>query len=381
MTLGVEEEFLLVAPGPGTPVGRIAPILAHGAADPGAEGGRFAAEMLGTQVEVVTGICGDLGSLREQLVRGRARLASAAEAEGVRPLATGTPVLEDGVPPFAAGARFARIGEMYQRVARDYQVCGCHVHVGVPDLETAVAVADHLRPWLPTLLALSVNSPYRNGADTGYQSWRIAEMARFPNAGVPPRHGSADVYLERVQRLVDSGMLVDSTMTFWLARASVRYSTVEVRAADTAASVHDAVLQAALTRGLVRTALHELAAGREAPDADDQVCAAALWAASRYGLNGPGVHAVRGVQLPARALVDELVAWARPGLEETGDLPAVRALLAWLDRTGTGADRQRRAAADGLPAVVDMLADQFLAAAGDTPNGTHPNALNTPHEA
>ncbi|WP_153532122.1 carboxylate-amine ligase [Actinomadura macrotermitis] len=370
--MGVEEEFLLVDPAAGTTAPLAAPVLARavaatveaaatGAIGTGAAGTggaiRFSAEMLSTQVESITGICTGLDQLREELVRGRAFLAAAARAEGVRLAATGTAVLPGADPPVTEGARFARIAGMYEAVVRDYQCCGCHVHVGVPDHETAVAVTNHLRPWLPTLVALSANSPYAHGRDTGYQSWRMLEQARFPGAGVPPYCASAAEYDRTLDQLVDFGVLADPSMTFWLARPSTRYPTVEVRAADTALGVDDAVLQAALTRALVRTALAALDAGREAPPVPGQVCAAALWAAARHGISGDGVHPVLERPLPAVVLAEELLVWVRPALEDAGDLGTVRSLLDRLRREGTGATRQRRAAAAGLPAVVAMLAE------------------------
>ncbi|MBW8483613.1 carboxylate-amine ligase [Actinomadura parmotrematis] len=356
LTMGVEEEFLLVDPATGATVARAGPVLRRARASRGVAAARFSAELTAAQVESVTGVHTSLDALCAELADGRARLAAAAAAEGALPIATGTPVAPAPDAPFTEGERFTAIADLYEQVVRGYESCGCHVHVGVPDLDHAVAVTDHLRPWLPTLLAVSANSPSDRGRDTGYQSWRMLEQARFPGSGVPPRFGSAAAYRARLERLVECGVLVDEAMTFWLARPSSRFPTVEVRAADTAAAPADAVLQAALTRALVRTALDDLAAGREAPAADDQVCAAAVWSAARYGLAGPAVHPVREQRVPARDLLDELLDHVRDALEDAGDDAAVRTLVGRLDREGTGADRQRRAAARGLPALLDTIA-------------------------
>lgn len=226
---------------------------------------------------------------------------------------------------------------------------------------------NHLRLWLPTLLALSANSPFDRGRDSGYQSWRMLDQARFPGAGVPPWSSSASAYDRQVARLVEAGTLIDERMSFWLARPSPRYPTVEVRTADAAGTVDEAVLQAALVRALVRTAVGDLARGREAPAVDDQLCAAATWAAARYGLQGRAVHPVEERAVPARRLLEEVLDRVRPALEASGDLAPVHGILTWLERHGSGAERQRAAAASGLPAVVDMLAVQTTdgGAAGD----------------
>ncbi|MEU5993714.1 glutamate--cysteine ligase [Spirillospora sp. NPDC047418] len=377
-SVGVEEEFLLVDAVSGECVPAAEKVLAAAGTHRWAgSGGSFQAELLTSQVEAATGVCRDLAGLGEQLRFGRARLAAAAREHGALLVASGTPVLDGPPPPPAPGDRFAAIMRAYGDVAEDYQACGCHVHVGVPDREAAVAVVNHLQPWLPVLLALSANSPFDRGRPSGHAARRIAEMARFPGAGVPPWSASAADWDARVAALVEAGVLVDTAMTFWLARPSARWPTVEVRAADAAATADEAVLQAALVRGLVGAALADLAAGREAPRADAQVCAAALWTAARHGLRGTLVDPVARRAVPAWRLVDDLVARAAPALAGTGDLGTVLALLEALRGAGTGADRQRRAARRGGPrAVVEMLARQTrsggLAGPGGQPSGRPP---------
>ncbi|WP_433262322.1 carboxylate-amine ligase [Actinosynnema sp. CS-041913] len=360
-TVGVEEEFLLVDSVTRRTVPRAGVVLSRvGELPPGA---KVDPELFGTQVEFASGVCTDLDDLRGQLAAGRRALVDAAGAEGALVVPSGTPVLADPAPPLAAGERFRRISDIYGGQVADYQCCGCHVHVGVPDRDTAVAVVNHLRPWLPTLLALSVNSPFAHDRDTGFGSWRMVDQSRFPGSGVPPRFGSADEHDAAVDLLVDCGVLVDAGMTFWLARPSPRYPTVEVRVADTAATVEEAVLQAGLTRALVDRALADLAAGREAPELDDRVLAAAVWSASRYGVDGPGVDPWRGGRVPAvdlaRSLVEH-VAGALPGALSKALDGALENALA----EGSGARRQRRAAVRGPVAVVDMLARACIAPPG-----------------
>jgi carboxylate-amine ligase len=346
MTVGVEEEFLLVDPSTRRPVARAGDVLARvRGLSPGAEVHR---ELSRAQVEFASGVCADLDELRDQLVTGRRVLADAAHAEGLRLIPSGSPVFADPDPGLSEGERFERIEAMYRGQVDDYQCCGCHVHVGVPDRETAVRVVNHLRPWLPTLLALGANSPFVRGKDTGYASWRMIDQAGFPGSGVPPFFRTAADHDLRVAQLMACGALVDAAMTFWLARPSPRYPTVEVRAADTAATVDDAVLQAGLTRALVDTAL----AGGTAPDLDDQVLAAAVWSAARYGLTGPGVDPFAARQVPAVELVEALLEHVSDALGDDRD--RVRKLVRDVLENGTGAERQRRA---GSPeAAVDLLA-------------------------
>lgn len=348
-TIGVEEEFLLVD----QVTGRTVPVAA--------EVGKVVGEQLGdavhtelqqTQIEFASPPCATLAELDVVLTRGRDLLAAAAREYGAWLVPSGSPPM-GGAAIVSGGGRFGRIATRYAELMRDYQACGCHVHTEVPDEETAVAVVNHLRPWLPALLALSVNSPLRHGRDTGYASWRVVEQSQFPGAGAPPWCRDAAEYAERLGRLVDGGVLEDETMTFWLARPSPRWPTVEVRVADAAVDVPAALLQAALSRALVATALTDLALGREAPRLDDQVLAAALWSSARHGPSGTGAHPVLGGLVPVAQLVDELVVHVTPALVGLGDLAAVRKLLDGVLRGGTGAQRQR-AAGEPLDAVRSL---------------------------
>jgi len=352
-TVGVEEEFLLVDRSSGRPVPRAAEVLAAACSPPA--GTVLQAELFATQVEAATGVSTTLDEMRTRIHQGRSALAAAAESQRAHIVATGTPPLAGPPAAISRGERFARIGELYGGLLVDYESCGLHVHVGVPDRETAVAVIGHLRPWLPVLLALSGNSPFHAGVDTGYASWRMVQQARFPGSGVPPAFDSARAHDEEVARLVDLGVLVDDRMTFWLARPSPHLPTVEFRAADASITPDGAVLQAALSRAMVRTALAETAAGREAPKVDSQVAAAGVWTAARHGLAGPGVDLVAQRTAPAGALVQQLLVRVRDALEDVGDLSAVRSAVAHLEREGAGAERQRRARTAGSAAVVRML--------------------------
>jgi carboxylate-amine ligase len=352
-TVGVEEEFLLADADTGRTVPAAERVLDAAARRPGAAvDAALHTELAATQVEAATGRCVSLDELGGQLLHARRQLVGAAGDLLVVP--SGMPVL-GGEQAASTGERFALITDRYAAVVVDYQACGCHVHVGVADIETAVGVVNHVRPWLPTLLALSANSPVHDGIDTGYASWRMVAQSRFPGAGVPPRLASARDHAARVARLVSAGVLVDAAQSFWLVRPSARLPTVEFRVADVAIDVDGALLQAALSRALVRTALADLARGRPAADLDDQVVAAAVWSAARYGLAGPAVHPLLARRVPATDLVADLLDTVRPALVETGDLAVVERLL---DRHVTGAERQRAA---GEPAqIVKMLADAAL---------------------
>jgi carboxylate-amine ligase len=350
MTVGVEEEFLLVD-GSGRTASEAARVCAR-CDGPLPDGASVQRELRDTQIEVATGICTTSVELREQLTAGRQMLAAASAASGVAAVACGTPVLGSSSPRPQTSSRFARVDDLYGEAATDYEACGCHVHIGVSDKDTAVGVVNHLGRWLPTLLALSVNSPFHHGRDSGYDSWRVVQQSRFPGAGVPPWCADHVQWQQETARMVDCGVLVDENQTFWYARPSPRLPTVEIRVADTAATVEDAVLQALLSRALVRTALADLDRGMAAQRLPTQVAAAAVWTASRYGMAGPAVDPLLSKQVPPKLMLAALLDHVHDALEDADDLTEVRALLR---KRHTGAQRQRRAASNGLHAVIRLL--------------------------
>ncbi|MCK1798142.1 glutamate--cysteine ligase [Streptomyces sp. XM4193] len=380
-TLGVEEEFLLVDRETGRPCGK-APEVLELVGRAGGDPARYQPELLTSQVESTTAVCEDIAEAAGQLWDNRRALAEAARSAGAALLPSATAPFPGGRVPLSAGARFRRIHSAHREVVADYQVCGCHIHVGVPDTETAVQVVDRVRPWLPTLLALSANSPYHLGRDTGFVSWRLLEQARLPGSGVPPLFGSAAGHREEVARLAAYGCLVDERMSFWLVRPSPAWPTVEFRVADTAASVDEAVLQAALARALVTTAHIAAQEGRPPADFGAQTAAAAVWAAARHGLRGAGVDPWAARPVPAQELVERLLAEVDQALRVSGDQKWVVGAVEELLARGTGAERQLRAGARGRRALMTQLNRELLrpvtgAPAVTAPAGTAP--VRRPH--
>ena len=182
---GVEEEFLLVDPVTRTVAPRAAAVLDRARL---ALGDRVSGEITKFQVETKSLPCHNSGELLSQLTMAREQLAAAAGAEGLRIVASGTPVLGAFVPPpITEGGRQDRGNANFRGLHDEQSICALHVHVETRDREQAVLVSNHLRQYLPTLIALTANSPYWAERDTGYASWRTMNWSRWPVAG-PPAH-------------------------------------------------------------------------------------------------------------------------------------------------------------------------------------------------
>jgi carboxylate-amine ligase len=220
--------------------------------------------------------------------------------------------------------------------------CGCHVHVSVEDDEEGVAVLNRIRVWLPVLTALTANSPFWQGADTGYASYRSQAWHRWPSAGPIEVYADAADYHRIIDTVLATGTVLDSGMVYFDARLSEKWPTVEVRTADVALRVEDAVTLAGLVRGLVETAAREAQDGTPPPAVRAEVLRLAAWRAGRSGLTGDLVHPLTGTPVPAAAVVAALFDHVRPALADAGDEQRVADGLEELLRRGTGADLQRR---------------------------------------
>jgi carboxylate-amine ligase len=222
-------------------------------------------------------------------------------------------------------------------------------------------VLDRIGPWLAPLLALSANSPYWMGVDSGYASFRSQVWSRWHTAGPTRRFGTPEAYHSAVERLIASETILDEGMVYFDARLSARYPTVEVRVADVCLSADTATLLAALVRALVETAAR--AADSPAPDVPVEILRAALWRAGRSGLSGSLLAPRTWRPAPAHDVVGALVHHVREALVDAGDLGVVTELLGGLWAAGDGASRQRAwaAEADGdLGAVALRAADATL---------------------
>ncbi|WP_308406327.1 glutamate--cysteine ligase [Streptomyces sp. AC602_WCS936] len=339
--MGVEEELLLIDPAMRTlsPQG---PQLVGEAA--GELGDRAGTELTRYQVELHTDPHTCMKEAAGQIRSTRAAAARAAARLGLRIASTGTPVLGQTVPvPITPGARYAHSAAHFRALDDEQTACACHIHVGLPEPRDAVHVSNHLRPWLPTLTALSANSPFRDGRDTGYASWRTTTWGRWPVAGPPPYFESPAHFDDLVGTLIETEALIDRGGLYWDIRPSHHLPTIEVRVADAALSPDDTLMVAAIVRALTATALTAVHAKEPAPRPEPEILRAACWRSARDGLVGHGIDPLTGRLTAQTTLVEHLLHTITPALRHHDDLDLVHEQWQRLRTEGTGADRQRAA--------------------------------------
>ncbi len=312
-------------------------------------------------IESRTEVCQTLGEVRRELQRLRRGLIQAAAEADLGLVAAGSAPLSDwkarGVTP---APRYERMAEAYQQLAREQLICACQVHVGIPDQDSAIGVLNRVRRWLPTIVALFASSPFWMGGDTGYASYRTMLWQRWPTAGMPGRFASVGEYHAVVQSLVKSGVITDAGQIYWAVRLNPTYSTLEVRVADACTTIDEAVAYAGLSRALVRVCLEEGRNERQPSVVRPEILAAARWRAARSGLDDALIDPLTAEPIPASAMLDRLLMYVRPALEDVGDWDEVADLVEQTVRHGTSAARQRAAYrdTDRLEDVVDRLVQE-----------------------
>jgi carboxylate-amine ligase len=340
-TIGVEEEYQIVDPHSRELRPRAARVLPDAQRQAGDE---VSNELYLSQIEIGTPICRSLADVRAELVRLRKAVLGAAERAGCRIASAGThPFSHWSEQPLTPKARYFELAENFQQLIREQVIFGCHVHVGIADRDAAIGAMNRSRPWLATLLALSANSPFWLGNDTGYSSYRTEIFGRFPMSGAPLPFASRAEFDDLVASLVAVGMIDDGSHIYWDIRPSSHFETIEFRIADVATTIDEALMLAGLCRSLARVG-HAAHHRGEKPDlARPELLRAAKWRASRDGLRNELVDPRTWRLAPAAEVVQALLGHLRDDLEAHGEWDEVHALVAAVLSGGNGAQRQRAA--------------------------------------
>ncbi|MDF2049289.1 glutamate--cysteine ligase [Arthrobacter sp. Cr_A7] len=349
--VGVEEEFLILdfTDGHAVPLGQVLESLA----DDG-----LSSEMKQEQIETCTLPRITLEELAQDITARRMSADATARAAGARSVALATsplPVQSTTTP----GLRYQRMMERFGLTAVEQLTCGCHVHVEVESDEDGVAILDRIRIWLPVLTAITANSPFWNGVDSGYASYRSQAWNRWPTAGPCEIFGSAKAYHAQVQEILTSGVPLDKGQIYFDARLSHRHPTVEIRVGDVCLFADDAVLLAGLVRALAETAARQWRSGVPPVPASAAQLRLAAWQAGRYGLDGQLLDPLTGKPRAAFEVAMSLLDHIQPVLLDQGEFGTVEGLLFQVLNRGTGAARQRavHATTGSLCGVIADAAD------------------------
>ena len=368
LTLGLEEEYLLVDPASRDLVA--APPAAFMQRCQDRLGERVTHELLQAQVEVGTTVCQNVGAARAQLMELRATVAATAREFDMAMIAAST-------HPFANWRAQKKVEkERYRVLARDMQtlasrlvICGMHVHAGIEDEELRIDLMNQATYFLPHLLALSSSSPFWQGQPTGLKAYRPTIFGDLPRSGLPEYFASAEEWRHMLHLLERTGLCDDATKIWWDIRPSAKFPTLELRVCDICTRLDDAITIAALWQAILGT-LYRLRANNQTwrryrrTLVDEN-----KWLAQRYGIGAELADFGVLARKPFGVLMEEIIELVRDEAMRLGGLPEVLRARDILDR-GTSADRQlnvhARALADGASereaaqAVVDWLIEETM---------------------
>jgi len=331
----------------------VLPRLPHGRDD------SFTAETHGSALEIQTGIHARIGAAIEELAALRRELEDVLRPLSMRAASAGT-------HPFAvwqeivvsAGSRYQFVYGSMRELARREPTFGLHVHVGVPDAEAAIHAANRLRTHIPLLLALSVNSPFWQGRDTGLASARTPLFQAFPRVGIPRPFADYAEYVESVDVLIRCDAVPEPTFLWWDVRPQPRFGTVEVRIMDAQTKLGESAAIAALVQAVVRAEV-EGSEHLERP-MPQEVLAENRFLAARDGMDAELIEPELGRRVPARELLADLVAVCRPHAQALECEAELDRVLTLGERTGAQRQLEQAAALGSLPRLVEALADDFV---------------------
>ncbi len=322
LTVGLEEEFAIIDPLSLELIPRYED-LRDAAASDAILSESICGELISSEVEIVSGVGTDVHDAFARQRERRRRLFALAAAQGVALGASGThPWADYRRQPIIDTEHYRRVEEGLKYVAWRNNTFSMHVHVGMRDLDRAVRVCDRLRPVLPLLLAISANSPYLDGQDTGLHSARTQSFTKsFPRCGVPDAFGGWAAYREYIELLVRTSSIVEFTQVWWSVRPHFRFGTVEVRICDAQSTAQESEALAALMVACVAQAARDVDEGVPFVDPAPRMIEENMWRAIRFGLDGRLLDLERGEEYPARETIERLAAWTAPVRGELGIEP------------------------------------------------------------
>jgi glutamate---cysteine ligase / carboxylate-amine ligase len=322
LTVGLEEEFSILDPDTLELIPRYEELRAAADTDPALREA-VAGELISSEIEVISGRG---SSLQESIARQRERRAglfALAARHGVALGSTGThPWADYRHQPIIDTEHYHRVEEGLKYVAWRNNTFSLHVHVGVNGIDRAVKVCDRLRPVLPLLLAISANSPFLDGRDSGLHSARTQSFTKsFPRCGVPDPFGGWQAYRDYIEFLIDTASIVEFTQVWWSVRPHFSFGTVEVRICDAQATAQESEALASLMVACIAQAMRDVDEGVPFEHPAPRLIEENMWRAIRYGLDGKMIDLPAAREYPAREAIDRLLDWTEPLRSEIGVEP------------------------------------------------------------
>src|SRR5881392_1602042 len=356
-TLGIEEEFAIIDPETRQLRSHIQEILEDGKM---MLKERVKPEMHQSVVELGTEICRDIADARQHVASLRSDLAGLAARDGLKIASVGThPFSHWRDQLITEGERYKEIVRDMQLLARANLIFGLHVHIGIPNREAAIHVMNQARYFLPHIYALSVNSPFWVGQNTGLKGYRLKVFERFPRTGIPDSFESLSEYEDYCKLLVKTGCIDNPKKIWWDIRLHPFFDTLEVRVCDAQSRVDDTLAIAALIQAVIAKLFKLLRQNITFRIYRRRLLDENRWRAARYGIDGKLIDFGKEAEVETRSLLNELLEFVSTEVNEL-DTHKEMAHIERIMREGTGADRQLGVweRTHDMKAVVDNIVEE-----------------------
>jgi carboxylate-amine ligase len=353
-TLGIEEEFQVIDP---ETLELKSHILAEGQLRLKEEMKR---ELHDPVIEVGTPICADIKQARYEITRLRSEVIRLARQNGLRIAAAGThPFTHWSDVPITPGAHYDRLVADLQMVARANLIFGLHVHVAVEDNDARVAILGGVRYFLPHVFALSVNSPFWLGHNTGWKSYRAKVFERFPRTGIPDDFGSWVEYQDYLNTLIATGCIADGKKIWWDARIHPFFPTIEYRICDIQMRVDETICLAAIFQAMTYKLWKLYDRNQSWRQYRRSLIHENKWRAARFGLDEKLIDLGKKIEVPTMELIVELLEFIEDAAVELGVVEEI-SYVHEIFRRRTGADRQLKVyeLTGSLKAVVQYVIEE-----------------------
>ena len=354
-TLGVEEEFQIIDPETRELRSHVQEMLEEGKL---LLKERVKPEMHQSVIEVGTGICANVAEVRKDVTELRREIIALAKRQGMGVASAGThPFSKWEDQTIYPDPRYASIVEELQLVARSNLIFGLHVHVGIADRAIAFQILNEARYFLPHLLALSSNSPFWLGRNTGLKSYRTKVFERFPRTGIPPVFPTPAEFDEFVRILVATNSIDNGKKIWWDLRPHPFFETIEFRVCDVPMRLDETVAIAALVQAICVKLFELRQKNLGFRSYSNALILENKWRAARWGIDGKLIDFGKECEVPFRLLMEELFEFVDDVVDGLGSRSEVESLR-WILENGSGADRQLRAfheCGGDLRKVVDYI--------------------------
>lgn len=368
LSLGIEEEYLIVDQDTGKLIREASPMMLKDARL--ALGEQVSQEFFQSQIEVGTNVCKTVQEAREELVRLRQTVSDVVEPYGLAIIASSShPNASYITQRHTPRERYELLAQNMQVIAQRMVICGMHIHAGIEDANLRIDFMNQATYVLPHLLALSSSSPFWEGQDTGLMSYRIAVWNEIPRTGLPEHFESYAEFERHVSILVHAGVIEDSTKIWWDIRPSHRFPTLEMRVSDICTRVDDAICIAALYQCWLHMLWRLRRENQRWRSYANMLLYENRWLAQRYGIDGELIDYGKGQMVPYRELVEELLEFIRPDAENldcVAEVEHARTILKrgtsahWQRKVYSGAITKGASPEDATKAVVDMLIQETM---------------------